>query len=77
MTTTQLRKRVQARVRALSPKGLKSADDYLAYLEHRELDNAATRELLAIPGFERHIQKALKQAAAGHVVPLAKVRRNV
>jgi len=77
MTTVQLRKRVEARVRGLSPRGLKVADDFLAYLEDREEDNAATRELLAIPGFQRRIERAMKRVAAGKTVPLAKVRRNV
>jgi hypothetical protein len=76
MTTTQLRKRVQARIRTLSPQRLRLADDFLAYLQDRE-DNAATRELLAIPGLRRSIERGLRQAAAGKTVPLAKVRRNV
>ena len=77
MTTTQLRKRVAARVRALSAQRLKVADDFLAYLEDLEGNNAATRELLAIPGMRRSIERGLRQDAAGKTVPFAKVRRNV
>jgi hypothetical protein len=76
MTTTQLRKKVQARVRALSPQRLKLADDFLAYLQDRE-DNAETREILAIPGMRQSIARGLRQEAAGKAVPLAKVRRDV
>jgi hypothetical protein len=76
MTATQLRKRIQRRVKALSVERLRTADDFLAYLEERE-DNAATRELLAIPGLLARVRKAQRDAAAGKLVPFEKVRRDV
>ena len=76
MTATQLRKRIQQRVKALSVERLRTADDFLAYLEERE-DNAATRELLAIPGLLARVRKAQREAAAGKLVPFEKVRRDV
>jgi hypothetical protein len=76
MTATQLRKRIQQRVKALSVNRLRTADDFLAYLEARE-DNAATRELLAIPGLLARVRKAQRDAAAGRGVPFEKVRRDV
>jgi len=76
MTATQLRKRIQQRVKALSVERLRTADDFLAYLEERE-DNAATRELLAIPGLLARVRKAQREATAGKLVPFEKVRRDV
>lgn len=76
MTTTQLKRRVAQRLRKLSPERLKVADEFLAFLQNRE-DNAATAELLSIPGFKESFRRGMKQAAAGKMVPFAKVRRDV
>jgi hypothetical protein len=76
MTVAQLRKRIQQRVMALSVDRLRLAEDFLAYLAERE-DNAATRELLAIPGFRSALKRAEQDAAAGKGVPYTKVRRDV
>ena len=76
MTAMELRKRIQKRARSLSLDRLKAADEFLAYLEDRE-DNAATREMLAIPGFRAMMRRAERQMAAGKTVRLAKVRRDV
>ena len=76
MTTTQLRRRVAKRVKALSPDRLKVADEFLAFLQEREM-NAATAELLSIPGFEASFRRGMRQIAAGKTVPFAKVRRDV
>ena len=38
-------------------------------------NNAATRKLLAIPGFKASLRRGERQAAAGQVTPFAKVRR--
>jgi hypothetical protein len=76
MTTTQLKRRVAQRLRKLSPERLKVADEFLAFLQNRE-DNAATAELLSIPGFKASFRRGMKQVAAGKMVPFAKVRRDV
>ena len=76
MTTIQLRKQVAQRVKRLSPERLKVADEFLAFLQDREI-NAATAELLSIPGFNASFRRGMKQAAAGRMVPFAKVRRDV
>lgn len=76
MTTIQLRKQVAQRIRRLSPERLKVADAFLAFLQDRE-NNAATAELLSIPGFKASLRRGLKQVAAGKMVPFAKVRRDV
>ena len=76
MGVSELRRRISLRVRHLSEDRLRVADDFLAYLQERE-DNAATRELLAIPGFLEAFRRATKQADTGDTVPLTEVRRNV
>jgi hypothetical protein len=76
MTTTELRRQIQKRLKGLSAERLRVVDDLVGYLEDRE-DNAATRELLAIPGFRSALRRAQKQADAGKTVPFAKVRRDV
>jgi hypothetical protein len=76
MTTTQLKRRVAQRLRKLSPERLKVADEFLAFLQNRE-DNAATAELLSIPGFKASFRRGMKQVAAGKMVPFAKVRHDV
>jgi hypothetical protein len=76
MTVEELRRRVIRRVKTLSQDRLRVADDFMAYLEDRQ-DNAATRELLAIPGLTKAIERAERDIAAGKGVPFSKVRRNV
>jgi hypothetical protein len=63
-------------MKALSADRLRVADDFLAYLQDRE-NNAATAELLSIPGFKESFRRGMREAAAGKTVPFAKVRRDV
>ncbi len=76
MTLSQLRMLVSKRLRKLSKDRLEVADDFLAYLEERE-DNAATRELLTIPGFKIALKRAEHQAVTGKTVKWSRVRRDV
>lgn len=76
MTAAQLRRRISRRMKALSADRLRVADDFLAYLQDRE-NNAATAELLSIPGFKESFRRGMREAAAGKTVPFAKVRRDV
>ena len=76
VTTTELRRNIQKRLRVLSVERLRVVDDLVGYLQDRE-DNSATRELLAVPGFRSRLRRAQKQADAGKTVPFAKVRRDV
>jgi hypothetical protein len=55
------------RLRSLSPERLRVANDFLAYLQERE-ENEATAELLSIPGFEAAFRRAVEQADSGDVV---------
>jgi hypothetical protein len=66
----------ERRLRSLSPERLRVANDFLAYLQERE-ENEATAELLSIPGFEAAFQRAVQQAESGEVVRFEDIRRDV
>ena len=66
----------QDRLRALSPERLRVANDFLAYLQERE-ENEATAELLSIPGFDEAFRRGVEQAQSGQVVRLRDARRDV
>jgi len=66
----------QSRLRSLSPERLRVANDFLAYLQEREEDEA-TAELLNIPGFEEAFRRGVEQADSGDVVRFEDVRRDV
>lgn len=66
----------EERLRSLSPERLRTANDFLAYLQERE-ENEATAELLGIAGFEEALRRALSQAQEGQVVRLEDIRRDV
>ncbi len=63
-------------LRSLSPERLLVANDFLAYLQERE-ENEATAELLSIPGFEAALRRAVEQADRGDVVRFEDIRRDV
>lgn len=64
------------RLQRLSTSRLRVANDFLAYLEERE-ENEATEELLSIPGFREAFAEAVKQVEAGETVPFSSIRRDV
>ena len=64
------------RLRSLSPERLRVANDFLAYLQERE-ENQATAELLSIPGFDATFRHAVKQADSGDIVRFEDIRRDV
>ena len=66
----------QKRLNRLSLGRLRVANDFLAYLEERE-ENEATAELLTIEGFPEAFAEAVEQAESGETVSLASVRRDV
>ena len=66
---------VESRLRRLSPDRLRVADDFLAYLEERE-ENEATQELLSIEGFDQAFRRAVQQVEAGDVVRFEDIRRD-
>ena len=76
MTTIQLRKHINKRLKSLSADRLRAAYHFIAYLQEHEED-PATLELLSIKGFRSSLTRAERQAASGKTVPLSKARRNV
>jgi hypothetical protein len=72
MSTTELRRKVKQTVDALSAEKLKTADHLLRRLRD---EDAATTELLRIPGFLESFQRGLSDVAAGRVTPVDKLRR--
>lgn len=66
----------EKRLRQLSPDRLRVASDFLAYLQERE-ENEATEELLSIPGFEKELREAIREADAGEIVSFDAIRRDV
>jgi hypothetical protein len=55
---------------------LRVANDFLAYLEERE-ENEATAELLNIEGFEEAFAEAQLQVENGELVSFNTIRRHV
>lgn len=74
--TLALLQTAEARLQRLSLERLRVANDFLAYLEERESDEA-TQELLNIAGFEQAFQNAVKQVRAGDLVSFESIRRDV
>jgi len=66
----------ERRLRSLSSQRLRVANDFLAYLQERE-ENEATAELLSIPSFEAAFMHAVEQADSGHAVRFEDIRRDV
>lgn len=79
MSNTQIHRllvEAEDRLRNLTPERLRVANDFLAYLQERE-ENEATEELLAIPGFEQALQHAIAQADSGDTTRFEDIRRDV
>ena len=76
VSTSVILTEAERRLRSLSLERLRVANDFLAYLQERE-ENEATAELLDIPGFEAAFLHAAEQADNGDVVRFEDVRRDV
>ena len=75
MSTAQIRRRMKETIDSLPPERLHVAADFLEYLRDRSSANAATRELLAIPGFLQEFRQGLKEVRSGRTTPIEKLRR--
>lgn len=64
------------RLQRLSIHRLRVANDFLAYLEERE-ENEATEELLNIEGFREAFAEAIGQISEGDTVSFSSIRRDV
>ncbi len=71
-----LLKKAELRLRRLSQDRLAVANDFLAYLEERE-ENEATQELVDMAGFVEAFDRSRKQAEKGETIPFKNIRRNV
>ena len=76
VSTSAILTEAERRLRSLSPERLRVANDFLAYLQERE-ENQATTELLNIPGFEAAFRRAVEQADRGDVVRCEDACRDV
>jgi hypothetical protein len=76
MSKTELKRESKAIIDGLSARDLKLVREFPAFVASRDTD-AATRELLAIPGFERSLVRGVRDAKAGRVTRRRKVRRDV
>lgn len=74
MSATAALRRAKKRLTTLSPERLRVADDFLAYLEEREA-NEATEELLQIPGFLETLEAAEKEVREGRLTPAEDLQR--
>ncbi len=74
MTVAELRHQAKNRLDGLTPERLRVADDFLAYLEEREADEA-TAELLAVPGLLDALSSAEQEIAGGHLTPVEDLQR--
>jgi len=74
MGETDTRRRAKSRIDNLSEDRLQVADDFLAYLEERE-SNEATEELIRIPGFAQKFEQARRDVEAGRFTPVKDLKR--
>jgi hypothetical protein len=76
MSTIELRQEAKALIDAMSGAELRVASEFLAFVKRRETD-AATLELLSIPGFEKSFARGVRDVKAGRTTPWRKVRSDV
>jgi hypothetical protein len=76
MTDPTLLSEAEQRLKLLSPERLRSANDFLAYLQERE-EEEATAELLSIPGFREAFRRATAQVDEGNTMRLKDIQRDV
>ena len=74
MSPAKILRQAKKRLEGLSEDRLRVADDFLAYLEEREA-NEATKELLQIPGFLEDFMRAEEEARTGRLTPVEALRR--
>jgi len=76
MSTTELRQEAKALIDDMSGAQLRVASEFLAFIKDRKLD-AATLELLAIPGFEASYTRGMRDIKAGRTTSWRTVRSDV
>ncbi|MCC7349364.1 MAG: hypothetical protein IT446_02245 [Phycisphaerales bacterium] len=76
MSTLTLRQKAKALIDTLSEPQLHVASEFLEFVKTRETD-AATLELLSIPGFTASYKRGMKDIKSGRTRPWGKVRSDV
>jgi hypothetical protein len=76
MSTVELKQEAKALIDGMSGAQLRVASEFLAFVKEREAD-AATLELLTIPGFAASFDRGLRDIKAGRTKPWRKVRSDV
>jgi len=76
MSTAELKQEAKALIDAMSGPQLRVASEFLAFVKRRDLD-AATLELLSIPGFEKSFARGITDIKTGRTKPWRKVRSDV
>lgn len=74
--TLKLKEEAKAVIDTLSKEQLRVASEFLAFVKDRKAD-AATLELLAIPGFEESFARGMRDIKAGRTKSWRKVRADV
>jgi hypothetical protein len=76
VSTVELRQEAKALIDTMSGAQLRVASEFLAFVNQRRID-AATLELLTIPGFEASYARGMRDVKAGRTKPWRRVRRHV
>ena len=76
MSAAMLRREAKALIDSLSGTQLRAASEFLAFVKERKAD-AATLELLAIPGFRKSFARGMRDIKAGRTRPWRGVRGDV
>ena len=76
MSIVALRQETKALIDVLSGAQLRVASEFLAFVKDRQTD-AATLELLTIPGFEKSFARGMQDIKAGRTKPWRKVQTGV
>ncbi len=76
MEQITIRQQAKDYIDGLSPEKLIVANDFLAYLTEREM-NEATEELLNIQNFRKEFEKAQKDVSEGKITNWRTIRNDV
>lgn len=76
MSTVELRQQAKSMIDGMSARDLLLVREFLAFVASRDT-NAATRDLLAIPGFEKSFVRGVKDIKSNRVKPWRAVRKDV
>jgi hypothetical protein len=76
MSTATLKAEAKALIDSLSGAQLRAATEFLAFVKERNGD-AATLELLSMPGFEESYARGMSDIKAGRTKAWRKVRTDV